>query len=555
MAPYRAAVGSAANTFHRLQTLTADNPAQQQRLKNLQPIMIAKLNELRTTVALAQRGNCNEALTIVDSNRGMRLMQDVRNRLTAISEAEFDLLKLREDASSKLRAWLLSFITICLVAATVLALFLANSLRYYIARLEERTAQLQAEAKHRHSAEETLRQVQKLEAVGQLTGGIAHDFNNLLTIIIGNLDSMRRRLAETAPEQSASQLAGILSKPLDAALQGSQSAAKLIHRLLAFSRRQTLEPTRLDANRLIADISDMLRRTLGEAVDVETVLAGGLWPTFADANQLENAVINLCINARDAMPEGGRLTIETANTYLDDEYAKRFGDVSPGQYVAICVSDTGTGISTEVMERVFEPFFTTKAAGEGSGLGLAMVHGFVKQSGGHIRIYSEVGHGSTVKIYLPRLAQDHRNAAVPVAQSILTGQRPSGTPSETVLVVEDNDGVREYAKNALAELGYSVIEAADAREALQLAKGGARFDVLFTDVVLPGGMNGRELALEIAKLRPSAVVLYTTGYTRNAIVHSGRLDANVHLLGKPYTQQSLARKLRELLDGSTAGKM
>ena len=298
---------------------------------------------------------------------------------------------------------------------------------------------------------------------------------------------------------------------------------------------------------------DMLRRTLGSRIQVEAVLGGGLWPTLADANQLENALLNLSLNAKDAMPNGGSLTIETANTYLDEAYARRFGDVVSGQYVVMCVTDTGTGISPDVLDRVFEPFFTTKPAGEGTGLGLAMVHGFVKQSGGHIRVYSEEGHGTTVKIYLPRLLQADPVNAVPAGNS--HGEEPPiprAEASETILLVEDNEGVRVYAKGVLEEFGYHVLEAADAKQALGIVAGRPRIDVLFTDVVLPG-LTGRELAEKTKEIYPNLPVLFTTGYTRNAIVHQGRLDPDVHLLNKPYTQQELARKLRALLDAAKRG--
>jgi nitrogen-specific signal transduction histidine kinase/CheY-like chemotaxis protein len=416
--------------------------------------------------------------------------------------------------------------------------------------LLELTSELEAESKLRHEAESTLRQAHKMEAVGQLTGGIAHDFNNLLTIIIGNLDTMRRQLAAALNPGDVQTLIGKMTKPLDSAMQGARSAAQLTQRLLAFSRRQALEPVRLDVNRLITGMLDLLRRTLGEGISIETVFAAGLWPVHADAHQIENALLNLALNAKDAMPDGGCLTIETANTYLDDAYVRRFGDVAAGQYVVTCVTDTGTGIAKELIEQVFEPFFTTKPHGEGSGLGLAMVHGFVKQSGGHVRIYSEEGQGTTVKIYLPRLIQAAEPAAVPAGKPDGAAgftAMPRARPNEVIVLVEDNDGVRGYAKDVLEELGYWVIEAANSEEALRLLAKKPRIDLLFTDVVLPGA-SGRELADQIKQLYPHVPVLYTTGYTRNAIVHQGRLDPGVQLLNKPYTQQDLARKVRELLD-------
>jgi CheY-like chemotaxis protein len=295
---------------------------------------------------------------------------------------------------------------------------------------------------------------------------------------------------------------------------------------------------------------DMLRRSIGERISVETVLSAGLWPSFADPHQLENVVLNLALNARAAMPNGGCLTIETANTFLDQNYARQFGDVEEGQYVVLSVTDTGTGIPKDTLDRVFEPFFTTKPVGEGSGLGLSMVHGVVKQSGGHIRLYSEEGHGTTVKVYLPRLIGAEEVSAVPAARPPDVSPVPRAEPNETILLVEDNEGVRDYARRVLAELGYRVVEAGDARQALTLLGNGPDIDLLFTDVVLPGAVTGRVLADKARAINPALPVLFTTGYTRNAIVHQGRLDPDVHLLNKPYTQHELARKVRELLDAA-----
>jgi signal transduction histidine kinase/ActR/RegA family two-component response regulator len=410
------------------------------------------------------------------------------------------------------------------------------------AKVEQRTHELMAEMKRREVAEATLRQAQKIETIGQLTGGIAHDFNNMLTVIMGNLDTARRRL-------NTLDNAAVLVRPIDAALQGARNAAKLTHRLLAFSRQQALEPVALNLNSLIAGVADMLVRTVGETVKVETVLGAGLWTTFADANQVESSLINLIVNAKDAMPDGGKLTIETSNAFLDEAYVAAFGDLKPGQYVMLSVTDTGHGIAPAMLEKVFEPFFTTKGPGKGTGLGLAMVHGFVKQSGGHIRVYSEVDEGTTVKIYLPRLVGPLPAKAVPfgpVAVNDVTPRRAN--PGETVLLVEDDLGVREYAIGVLEDLGYRVVAAEDGSEALKAFEAAERVDLLFTDVVLGGSMNGRQLAEAIKARKPGLPVLFTTGYTRNAIVHQGRLDAGVHLLSKPYTQRDIAEKVRALID-------
>jgi PAS domain S-box-containing protein len=401
--------------------------------------------------------------------------------------------------------------------------------------LEERVA---LEVSERLKAEEALRQAQKMEAVGQLTGGIAHDFNNLLTIIVGNIELLQRRLPEGSER---------LQRAAGHAMEATRRAATLTQRLLAFSRRQPLDPKPIDANKLVAGMSELLRRTLGETVVLETVLAGGLWRTQADPNQLENAIVNLAVNARDAMPEGGKLTIETANARLDEAYVEALVEsVPPGQYVLVAVSDTGTGMDRATMERVFEPFFTTKEAGKGTGLGLSQVYGFVRQSDGHIRIYSELGEGTTIKIYLPRLTGAHEEPAE-ISAKCPAMMKGSG---ETILVVEDEPALRAYTVEALRDLDYRVLEAADGRDALALVERHPEIALLFTDVVLTGGMNGRALADEVARRRPELPVLYTTGYTANAIVHHGRLDSGTHLIGKPFTYAELAAKVRRMIDGA-----
>jgi PAS domain S-box-containing protein len=398
--------------------------------------------------------------------------------------------------------------------------------------LEERVAQEVAE---RMRAEEALRQAQKMEAVGQLTGGIAHDFNNLLTIILGNIELLQRRLPEGNDR---------LRRAADHAMEATRRAAALTHRLLAFSRRQPLDPKPIDPNKLVAGMSELLRRTLGETVVLETVLAGGLWRTQADPNQLENAILNLAVNARDAMPNGGRLTIETANTRLDEAYVQAVVEpVPPGQYVLVAVSDTGTGMDKGTMERVFEPFFTTKEVGKGTGLGLSQVYGFVRQSNGYVRIYSELGEGTTIKIYLPRLiGSDEKPAEVPSQTSAMKGS------GETILVVEDEPSLRAYAGEALRDLGYRVLEAADGRQALDIFEQHPEIELLFTDVVLTGGMSGRVLADEVTRRKSELPVLFTTGYTANASVHHGRLAPETHLIGKPFTYAELATKVRRVLD-------
>jgi signal transduction histidine kinase/FixJ family two-component response regulator len=538
-------VVSASGDQKRLVEATSDNPVQQARLAKINPWVDERIDIIRQTIALARTGKRDAAVALVQTDRGENLMNNVRDTIAPLLATELDLLQAHQAYSATLRLWLMVFIAVCLLAALTLGALLARSTQYYIARLRERTSQLEVEGHKRAEMEDTLRQAQKLEAIGQLSGGIAHDFNNLLTIIIGNLETLKRRLA--APADGSAHAATLLSQPLDMAMRGARSAAQLTHRLLAYARRQPLKPERLELNRQVAGMSELLRHTLGEAINIETVLAAGLWPAFVDGNQVENAILNLAINARDAMPNGGRLTIETANVSLDEAYASRFGDVSAGQYVMLSVTDTGTGIAPELMKNIFEPFFTTKPAGEGSGLGLAMVHGFVKQTGGHVRIYSEVGQGTSVKVYLPRLVESEDAASAPATRAPAPASG-GALPQETILVVEDNDGVRAYAKSVLEEIGYHVIEAGRSDDALRIIAGDGRIDLLFTDVILPGGMTGRVLADRAAEYRKDLPVLFTTGYTRNAIVHHGRLDAGVHLLGKPYTRPDLVQKVREILD-------
>ena len=382
-------------------------------------------------------------------------------------------------------------------------------------------------------ARRALFQSQKMEAVGQLTGGVAHDFNNLLTVIIGGLDTIARSNVAQGPR---------LVRALNMARHAAERASGLTARLLAFSRKQPLQPTPTDLNALVRDMTDMLHRSLGEQIELESVLSPRLWTAEVDQNQLESAILNLAVNARDAMPRGGKLTIETGNVYLGADYTARDAEVVPGQYAMVAVSDTGSGIPREILAKVFEPFFTTKEVGRGTGLGLSMVYGFVKQTGGHVTIYSEQGQGTTVKLYLPR----YRGDELPMSSPSDTGN-PEAEKDEVVLVVEDNPDVRAFSVMSLGELGYQVIEATDAESALKILASGDRIDLLFTDVVLPG-RSGRELVAEAMQSRPGLKVLFTTGYSRNAIVHHGRLDADVELLPKPFTFEQLASRIREILD-------
>lgn len=400
---------------------------------------------------------------------------------------------------------------------------------------------LQEEEKQRRGAEDMLRkfreveateaqvrQAQKMEAVGQLTGGIAHDFNNILTVIIGTIEILTEAVADRPP------LASIAKLIDEAATRG----ADLTQRLLAFARRQPLQPRQVDVNALIVDSARLLRPTLGEQIEIDSMLADDASQALVDPTQLTTAILNLALNARDAMPDGGKLTLETRNVYLDADYASMNSEVTPGKYVMIAVNDSGHGIPASLLDKVFDPFFTTKDVGKGSGLGLSMVYGFIKQSNGHIKIYSEQGHGTTVKLYLPLATGAVQQGADPASHAPVEGGH------ETILVVEDDELVRGYVVTQVKSLGYVALAASNATEALAILDRTETIDLLFTDVIMPGQMNGRLLAVEALKRRPHLQVLYTSGYTENAIVHHGRLDAGVLLLAKPYRKSEMARMIR-----------
>jgi signal transduction histidine kinase/CheY-like chemotaxis protein len=410
-------------------------------------------------------------------------------------------------------------------------------------RVRERTEALEAanrslldEAASRASAEAQIRQLQKMEAVGQLTGGIAHDFNNMLAIVVGSLDIAKRCL--TSDPVKAGRFIGN-------AIEGARRGAQLTSRLLAFSRQQSLDPRPLDVNDLVRDMSDLLVRSIGSGIALKTALDGGLWRTFADASQLESALINLCVNSRDAMPDGGELTVETQNATLDEADARGL-DARQGDYVCVCVTDSGTGMEPEVLARAFDPFFTTKTPGKGTGLGLSQVYGFVKQSEGHVRIDSQPGKGTAVRIYLPRYLGNEMptHSAAPRAPQV---SRPN---QETVLVVEDEDGVRRMTVEALRSLGYTVIAAAGPEHALDLLTEGVRANLLFTDIVMPG-MDGRALAERIKETQPGMKVLFTTGYMRGAPLYDVIADSGGAMLPKPFTVEQLAAKIRSTLDAGS----
>ena len=395
-------------------------------------------------------------------------------------------------------------------------------------RIEARTAELQ-------TAEATLRQAQKMEAVGQLTGGLAHDFNNLMAGISGSLELIQMRMAQGRTAEVA--------KYVTAAQGAASRAAALTHRLLAFSRRQTLAPKATDVKQLVSGMEELIGRTIGPAIHLETVNAAGLWPSLIDPSQLENAILNLCINARDAMPDGGKVTIETGNRWLDRKAAKDRG-VEPGQYISLCVSDTGTGMTPEVIEKAFEPFFTTKPIGVGTGLGLSMIYGFAKQSGGTVTIYSEPSQGTMVCVYLPR----HMGEAEMADPGAELGSAPRGIEGETVLVIDDEPTVRMLVSEVLSDLGYTAIEAEDGRTGLNILNSDARIDLLISDVGLPGGMNGRQVADAARVGRPELKVLFITGYAENAVLSHGHLDPGMHVMTKPFAMEVLAGRIRELIE-------
>ncbi|HEY6630730.1 MAG TPA: CHASE3 domain-containing protein [Rhizobiaceae bacterium] len=538
--PYRSAASALPEELAAIGAAVASQPKRQARVEALVAAVNVKLAEIDETISLYQAGNAAEALALVRTNRGRASMDRVRTIISEIRRGESADLHHRLAAAERtedLLRWA-SFVTL-------FGVFALGAYGIYFARRRLRDVEnahagllaannmLRREIATREAAEQQVRQMQKMEAVGQLTGGIAHDFNNMLAIIMSAMNLIQRKLQRGETD---------IGKFVDAAADATTRAASLTARLLAFSRQQPLAPQVIDANRLVTGMSDMLRRTLGETISVETVLAGGLWKTYADPSQIENAVLNLAVNGRDAMPEGGSLTIETANSHLDDKYAATHAEVTAGQYVMIAVTDKGVGMTADVIARAFEPFFTTKPVDKGTGLGLSQVFGFVKQSGGHVKIYSEPGEGTTVKIYLKRHFGDEQAAPAEVG-----AVDPDRKPTETVLVVEDDGQVRAGTVDALRELGYAVVHASSAADALRKLEEHPNVGLLFTDIVMPV-TNGKKLAEQALALRPELKVLFTTGFTKNAVVHNGVLDPGVNFIAKPFTLDQLAAKVREVLD-------
>lgn len=536
LVPYEQAASRVPPMLDRLASEIGDNARQRVLIARLRAAARSKLGELSGTIELVKLGRAADAVTVMRGGAGQTYMRAVRQTIAQMRAEERRLLQQRSAAANRITSATRIVLSVSALLVLIVAAAAIREGFERVRRLRGANARLEAEVAARDAAEAQVRHMQRIESLGQLTGGIAHDFNNMLAIVIGSLDMARRRLSGAEDPR--------IIKCIDSANEGAQRAATLTTRLLAFSRQQPLEPKVLDVNRLVGSMSELLHRTIPETVSIETVLGAGTWRICADAAQLENAILNLAVNARDAMPSGGKLTIETSNGDLDERYARLHSEVTPGQYVLVSITDTGTGMPADVVERAIEPFYTTKGVGKGTGLGLSQVFGFVKQSGGHFKIYSEPGQGTTVKIYLPRHIGEDVAPGVTCVEG--TGA-PTGSPDTVVLVVEDEEQVRHMTADALRDLGYTVVEAADGAQALEQLSIQAKVDLLFTDVVMPN-MTGKELAEKARAARPAIKVLYTTGYTRNAAVNNGAVDVGGAFIAKPFSLDTLARKVRSVLD-------
>jgi signal transduction histidine kinase/ActR/RegA family two-component response regulator len=529
--PYTESVQELPAALDRAQALMADNAAQLAALAEARLVIKRRLAFADQTISLRREVGFQAARAKVLEGEGRRLMIDLATRFKAMRQNENALLEKRERSAADTMAALALAIMLGFAATLAALTAWALNARRSTTELAHANALLRDSIADRDAAELQVRQMQKAEAIGQLTGGIAHDFNNMLAVIMSGVTLAQKRLAKG--EAGAE---GFLAGALD----GANRAATLVKRLLAFSRQQPLAPKAIDANKFVSGISDLISRAIGESIQMETILGGGLWTTQADPVQLESSLLNLCVNARDAMPDGGRLTVETANCHLDDRYSRLHPGVPAGQYVLIAVTDTGIGMTPDVLSKAFDPFFTTKDQGKGTGLGLSQVYGFVKQSGGHVKVYSESGQGTTVKIYLPRHYAVEAERSVEISTPEVGG-------SETVLVVEDDARVLELTAAGLRELGYSVLEAGSGKAALELLARGGVVDLLLTDIVMPE-MNGRKLADAALQLRPDLKVIFMTGFTKNAVVHNGVLDAGVNFVAKPFSLDELSKKVREALE-------
>lgn len=525
--------------------LVGDNPEQVERLSKLRPLLQERLVQLQHKIDVMRAGDFDAAAEIVRTGQGKALTDRI-DVLVAEMIAQEDALHHRRDqemseATDTLQTAIGSLIVL-IAGVAILAVLLAerqlNALRKSSENLKLAYNELIAESTKRGSLEAQLRQSQKLEALGHLAGGIAHDFNNMLGVIVSSLNILRRKLRRNE---------GGLDSLIDSAMDGADRAAALVRRLLAFSRIQPLDPQPLDVNSLVNGMSAILHRTLGAHIHLETVLAPDLWPTKVDANELESAILNLAVNARDAMPTGGQLTIETQNTELDAYYANENPTATPGEYVLIAISDTGVGMPPDVAAKAFDPFFTTKPIGKGTGLGLSQAHGFATQSGGHIKIYSEIGRGSCLKLYLPRYLKESEAGEPPPQPPPSEEEFPRGRPGEIVLIVEDDENARRATAQGVRELGYTVLEAESGKEAIRLLRARADIALMITDVVMPE-MDGARLAREAVFRRHALHVMFITGYSQHAIARDGMLDPDVNLLTKPFSLAQLAKKIREVLD-------
>ncbi|CAM5770449.1 histidine kinase [Labrys miyagiensis] len=541
LAPYTSAAPKIPETIDRIAGLVADNPNQVERVQRYRELALKTRDAFDAIIQAYNSGDRGEAVNLLIDSQKQAYMSKARLIADEMVQTEQVLLEKRSEAVKSTTFWL--DVSIVLAALAAMGLGIGTFFSVKAAneeligsnmQLASAYASLQEEIEERAKVEAQLRQSQKMEAIGQLTGGVAHDFNNMLAVIIGNLSLLLRRWRPEEPKAV---------QYVENALAGARRAETLTHRLLAFSRQQPLVPRVLDCNKLVSGMNDLLQRTIGENIQVETVLGAGNWRTKADHAQLESAILNLAVNARDAMPQGGKLTIETANAFLDETYTRPLDDVPPGQYVLISVTDNGTGMPPDVLARVFDPFFTTKAVDKGTGLGLSQVYGFVKQTGGHIRLYSEIGHGTAVKIYLPRTVEPE---TAPGPAKARTGEIPLGKREQIILLVEDESSMRRFSVDALRELGYSVIHAESGKDAIALLANHPRIDLLVTDIIMPE-MNGRQLADEIQRRRPGVKVLYMTGFTRNAVVHNGVVDDGVNLMTKPFGLAEFGERVARLL--------
>lgn len=529
--PYNLALIELPKIRARLRSLVSDSAEQLANVDALATETESRLGLLAENITSRRTGNSAEVQASFQAHRGQAVMMTVLNRLKLLNDIERQKLTERRstaEASAHALKWVVALGVLLLVASLG---FWILSARRQERVLTETNVSLRESIEQAEASAAQIRQMQKMEAIGQLTGGIAHDFNNMLAIIVGGIQIATRRIKKG--EAGAEQYLGT-------ALEGAQRAASLVKRMLAFSKQQPLTPSVLDVNKLVAGMSELIDRALGETIKMETVLAGGLWRANVDPSQLENAILNLCVNARDAMPEGGHLTVETANSHLDESYCRAHPGVPAGQYVLLAVTDNGEGMSASTLQKAFDPFFSTKVAGKGTGLGLSQVYGFVKQSGGHIKIYSEPDHGTTVKVYLPR------HFGEPAAEAATIAAPEPVKVQATILVVEDEPAVRSLTAAHLKDAGYTVIEASDGKTALEVLANGMRVDLLLTDIVMPG-MNGRKLADAALQDQPNMRVLFMTGFTRNAVVHNGVVDQGVTLITKPFTSDELCGVVQKLL--------